>query len=238
VSNEVEPLVRCKDLKVSRGAFSLHVPEWEVPAGRVVGVVGPNGAGKTTLLQTLPGLLPLTSGTLRVLGHDPIAAPVAVRSRLGFMSAEMPVFDLRVGALLRHISGYYSTWDAGLAQTLIERFALDLDKRTRDLSRGQGTRLRLLTAFAFRPALLVLDEPTAGLDLEGRHALMECVLEVVADPTRSVIVCSHQLADVARMADHLLVIEGGRVVRSGETDDLVGEERTLEEAVRSWGASG
>ena len=91
-------LVSCTDLTVSRGSFTLRVPSWTVPAGCVVGVVGSNGAGKTTLLETLPGLISASSGSVSVFGHDPSAKPVAVRSRLGFMSADMPVFDLRVGA--------------------------------------------------------------------------------------------------------------------------------------------
>ena len=91
---------------------------------------------------------------------------------------------------------------------------------------------------AFRPQVLVLDEPATGLDVGGRRALLESVLEVVRDPARSVIVSSHMLADVQRIADRLLVITGGQVVKDGRTDELVGEGRTLEEALEDWGAEG
>jgi ABC-2 type transport system ATP-binding protein len=134
--------------------------------------------------------------------------------------------------------GYYPDWDPALVAQLVDRFKLDLRSRPGKLSRGQGTRLRLVTAMAFKPRLLVLDEPTSGLDLGGRDALMEAVLGSVLDGEASVLVSSHQLADVARIADQLLVIDEGRVIKQGATDELVGDDRTLEEAVRAWGAAG
>jgi ABC-2 type transport system ATP-binding protein len=231
-------LARVIELKVRRDGFVLDVPEWRVTPGEVVGLVGPNGAGKTTLLETLAGLRPATSGSVRVLGHEPWTHPAEVRSKLGFMSDDMPVFDKRVGPLLRMLSGYYPSWDAELVELLLERFKLDPRLKSSRLSRGQGTRLRLVTAMAFRPTLLILDEPAAGLDVSGRRTLLESVLDVVRDPDRSVLVSSHMLADVERIADRLLVLNEGRVVRDGPTDRLVGEHRTLEEALIDWGAAG
>jgi len=230
-------LVDVRGLVVRRGAFRLEVPAWKVSPGQVVGVVGPNGAGKTTLLEALAGLRPVDSGSVRVFGLDPWAHPVEVRSALGFMSDDMAVFELRVDRLLRLVSGYYPSWDGELVGQLVERFAIDTRQKAGELSRGQGTRLRLVMALAFRPRLLVLDEPAAGLDLSGRRRLLESVLEVVRDPQRSVVVSSHALGDVERVADRLLVLSAGRVLREGETAALVGADRTLEEAVEAWGAA-
>ena len=231
------PLIEVRDLVVRRGTFALALSGWQVEPGQVVGVVGPNGAGKTTLLEALGGLRPVTSGSIRVFGRDPWREP-EVRVALGFASDDMPVFDLRVGPLLRLLSGYYPTWDAGLVESLLERFKLDPTAKAHTLSKGQGTKLRLVAAMAFRPRVLVLDEPATGLDLAGRRSLLESVLDVVRDPERAVIVSSHQLLDVQRIADRLLVINEGRVVREGATDALVGEGRTLEEAIEAWGAAG
>jgi len=230
-------LIRVGALRVRRGAFTLEVPQWELTPGTVIGLVGPNGAGKTTFLEVLAGLRP-ASGDVRVFGRDPWKDPVAVRSALGFMSDDMPLFAMRVGALLRMISGYYATWDRDLVEELLERFKLDPALKVEKLSRGQGTRIRLITAMAFRPRVLLLDEPAAGLDLGGRRALLESVLDVVKDPARSVIVSSHMLQDVERISDRLLVLDAGRVVTEGPTDELVGEGRTLEEALVAWGAAG
>ena len=230
-------LIEIRDLIVRRDGFTLRVPDWQVAPGQVIGVVGPNGAGKTTLLETLAGLRPGNGGTVRVLGRDPWREP-EVRTALGFASDEMPVFDLRIGPLLRLLSGYYPTWDAALVKSLLARFKLDPLAKAHTLSKGQGTRLRLVTAMAFRPRVLVLDEPATGLDLAGRRSLLESVLEIVRDPERSVIVSSHQLLDVQRISDRLLVLNQGAVVREGRTDALVGEEHTLEEAMELWGVAG
>jgi ABC-2 type transport system ATP-binding protein len=231
-------LVELNGLVVRRNSFRLEVPHWTLSPGNVIGLVGPNGAGKTTLLESVAGLRRIQGGQISVFGLDPWKDPVRVRSELGFMSDDMPLFAMRVGGLLRMISGYYTSWDRELVDELLERFKLDPRKSVYQLSRGQGTRLRLITAMAFRPRVLLLDEPAAGLDLGGRRALLDSVLNVVRDPQRSVIISSHLLADVERIADRLLVLNEGRVVREGPTNELVGEQRTLEEALLSWGAAG
>jgi ABC-2 type transport system ATP-binding protein len=235
---DANEIIAVDTLCVKRGAFVLKVPKWRVAAGSVIGLVGPNGAGKTTLLEVLAGLRAASGGTARVLGRDPWKDPVAVRSALGFMSDDMPLFSMRVGSLLRMISGYYATWDSGLVEELLARFKLDPGIKVDKLSRGQGTRIRLITAMAFRPRILLLDEPASGLDLGGRRALLESVLDVVKDPARSVVISSHMLQDVERISDRLLVLDEGRVVTEGRTDELVGEGRTLEEALVAWGAAG
>jgi ABC-2 type transport system ATP-binding protein len=231
-------LVRIRDLKIKRDGFTLDVPEWSVAPGEVVGLVGPNGAGKTTLLEAVAGLRRVGGGKVEVFGLDPCRDPVTVRSSLGFMSDDMPVLDMRIGNLLRTLSGYYKSWDPALVEVLLERFKLDPKQKVHTLSKGQGTRIRLVTALAFRPRVLLLDEPATGLDVAGRRSLLESVLDVVRDPSRSVIISSHMLADIERIADRLLVLDRGEVVKEGPTDELVGESRTLEEALVAWGAAG
>ncbi len=233
-----DDLVVVRDLEVRRNGFCLKVPGWRVRPGEVVGVVGANGAGKTTLLEAVAGLRPVTGGSVTVFGHDPWEVPEVVRTELGFASDDMPVFAMRIGKLLRMLSGYYPTWDAGLVEELLDRFRLDPSRKSFKLSKGQGTRLRLITAMAFRPRVLILDEPATGLDVSGRRSLLESVLDVVGDPRRSVVISSHMLADVERIADRLLVLDGGHVVQEGRTDEIVGEHRTLEEAILQWGADG
>ncbi len=231
-------LIEVHNLSVKRNGFTLNVPDWSIRPGQVIGLVGPNGAGKTTLLEAVAGLRRVHGGTTGVFGLDPWKNPVEVRSTLGFMSDDMPLFAMRIGALLRMLSGYYETWDANLVEELLERFKLDPRKKVHQLSKGQGTRLRLVTAMAFRPKVLLLDEPATGLDVAGRRSLLESVLEIVRDPSRSVVISSHMLADVERIADRLLVLNNGEVVKEGSTSHLVGDGRTLEEALMAWGAAG
>ncbi len=231
-------LVDVQGLRIRRNGFVLEVPEWRIEPGEVVGLVGPNGAGKTTLLEALAGLRPVTSGAVRVFGRDPWHDPVTVRSGLGFMSDDMPLFDMKIGPLMRMLSGYYPSWDAELVEELLRRFKLEPGAHVRKLSKGQGTRVRLVTAMAFRPHVLLLDEPATGLDLAGRRSLLESVLDIVQSPKRSVVISSHMLSDVERIADRLLVLDRGTVVRQGATSELVGDTQTLEEAMEAWGAAG
>jgi ABC-2 type transport system ATP-binding protein len=235
---QANELIQVEGLNIRRGTFSLDIGKWSLAPGQVIGLVGPNGAGKTTLLEALAGLRPLNGGSARVLGKDPWIDPVTVRSSLGFMTDNMPLFAMKAGPLMEMLSGYYPNWDGALVADLMDRFRIDPGKHVAKLSRGQGTRLRLITAMAFRPRILLLDEPAAGLDLAGRRTLLDSVLEVVRDPARSVIISSHLLADVERIADRLLVLDHGKVVQEGSTDDLVGDDRTLEEALIEWGAAG
>ncbi len=230
-------IIEIKDMVVRRGDFTLTVPAFSVKPGEIVGVVGPNGAGKSTLLQSLAGLIPRHAGDVRVLGHDPMRSPVAVRSATGFAAPDTSVFEVRISDLLKIVSGYYATWDHAQASALLSRFELDPRKRPSQLSLGQGTRLRLLLAMAFRPRLLLLDEPAAGLDLSARRHLMEMVLQFVEGGDTAILLSSHRLEDVERLSERLLVIDDGRVVIDGTTDTLVGDDRTLEEALLAWGAA-
>ncbi len=231
-----DDLISVRDLVRRRGDFVLDVPEWRVPPGVVVGVVGPNGAGKTTLLRLLPGLDPAEAGEVRVLGRDPWRDPVEVRSKLGFMADDQALFHVHIHQLLRILSGYYPSWDPVLVDELLQRFALDPTRHVARLSRGEAVRIRLVVAMAFRPRVLVLDEPAAGLDLAGRRALLETVLQVVQDQRCSVVVSSHQLADLERITDRLLVMRGGQVLEQGSTAELIPEGQTLEEAMVQWRA--
>lgn len=150
------------------------------------------------------------------------------------MSDDLPLPGMRVDRLLWFLSGYWPTWDKGLVDDLIQRFEIDTRKPTTGLSKGEGTRLRLLLAVAFRPQVLVLDEPATGLDVHGRRAMLQTVLDVVRDGERAVVISSHDLVDVERICDRLLVLDRGRFVAEGPTGDVIGEGRTLEEALLAW----
>ena len=232
------PLVEIRDVMLRRGAFTLRVPSWRVEPGCVVGVVGPNGAGKTTLLEMIGGFHAPDSGSVRVFGLDPIEAPEVVFARMGYANDSMAVLKTDISRMLRIVGGYYPTWNHALALDLLGRFRLPGSARASALSKGQGTCLRLVLALSFEPQLLVLDEPGTGLDLGSRQRMLQTVLDVVRDPARSVLISSHQLHDVQRIADELLVVDDGRILKNGPTSDLVPEEQSLEDAMLAWGAQG
>ena len=221
--------VDVRDLRVRRGTFTLDVPTFTVEPGTIVGLVGRNGAGKSTLLLALAGLLPVSSGAVRVFGLDPWKDPVAARRRLGWMSDDMPIWAMRMDQLLETVSGFYPTRDRAVVKTLITRLELDPSRAVTALSKGENTRLRLLLTLAFRPELVLLDEPATGLDVPSRRALLELVLGVVQDGRGTVIVSSHQVDDVERIADRIVLLERGRITADGSAVDVAGTAPNLEE---------
>lgn len=180
--------------------------------GAVYGLVGVNGAGKTTLIKHFLGLLRAESGSVRVFGLDPAAEPKGVLSRIGYLSEEndLPGW-MRVHELLRYCRAFYPSWDEGYVEELRRTFALDPEARIKDLSRGQKARAGLLVALAHRPELLLLDEPSSGLDPVVRRDILEAVMRTIAHEGRTVLFSSHLLEEVERVADHVTMISHGRI---------------------------
>jgi ABC-2 type transport system ATP-binding protein len=199
-----------------------------VPRGAVFGLVGANGAGKTTLIRHLLGLLRAQSGTVRVLGSDPVADPVSVLARVGYLSEEndLPPW-MRVWELLRYVRAFYPSWDDAYAEELRKSFGLDPAARVRDLSRGQKARAGLLVALAYRPELLILDEPSTGLDPLARRDILGAVLRTIADEGRTVVFSSHLLDEVERVSDHVALIDRGRVLAQGPLEEVRASHRLL-----------
>jgi ABC-2 type transport system ATP-binding protein len=193
----------------------------EVPRGIVYGLVGANGAGKTTLIRHVLGLLQAQRGSVRVLGLDPVAEPVSVLSRVGYLSeqGDLPGW-MRVDELLRYTQAFYPTWDARYAAQLREQFALDPAAKVKNLSKGQKARTGLLLALAYRPELLVLDEPSSGLDPIVRRDILGAIVRTIAEEGRTVLFSSHLLDEVERVADRVAMLREGRLVFSGPLDDV------------------
>ena len=202
---------------------ALDDVSFSAAAGQVYGLVGSNGAGKTTLLKHLLGLLRATSGSVRVFGLDPVRDPVGVLSRTGYLSEEHELPEwMRIDELMRYTQAYHPTWDEAYARELLETFALDPAKKVKELSKGMRAQAGLIAAVAHRPQLLILDEPSSGLDAVVRRDILDAVVRAVADDGRTVIFSSHLLDEVERMSDHVTLIDQGRVALSGVLDDVRG----------------
>jgi len=193
----------------------------QVPRGKVFGLVGENGAGKTTLIKHILGLLKAESGSVRVFGLDPVAEPVAVLSRLGYLSEnrDLPPW-MRVDELLRYMQAFYPKWDMAYAKELREQFSLDPAAKLKNLSRGECAKAGLLIALAYRPELLLLDEPSSGLDPLVRRDILEAIIRTVADEGRTVFFSSHLLDEVERVADDVAMMVDGQIVLRGALDDI------------------
>ena len=199
--------------------------------GGVYGLVGANGAGKTTLIKHVLGLLRAESGSVRVFGLDPVAEPVGVLSRIGYLSEEndLPGW-MTVDELMRYSRALYPGWDDAYAEELRRMFALEGEARIKTLSKGQKARAGLLVALAHRPELLVLDEPSSGLDPIVRRDILGAVLRTIAHEGRTVLFSSHLLDEVDQIADHVTMITEGKVVLSAPMDAIKQSHRSLEEA--------
>jgi ABC-2 type transport system ATP-binding protein len=213
---EVTGLSRRYGTKLALDQVSL-----KVKPGRVFGLVGGNGAGKTTLIKHLLGRLTPESGSVRVFGYDPVADPVAVLSRVGYLSEnrDLPVW-MRVDELLRYTEAFYPAWDTAYAEELRRQFHLDPRAKIKSLSRGENAKAGLLIALAYRPEMLLLDEPSSGLDPVVRRDILEAIIRTVADEGRTVFFSSHLLEEVERVADDMAMMFNGQVVLVGALDDV------------------
>jgi ABC-2 type transport system ATP-binding protein len=201
--------------------LALDDVSFRVPAGSVVGLVGENGAGKTTLIKHILGLLKVQSGSVRVFGLDPVADPVGVLSRIGYLSEEpdMPGW-MRVHELMRYIAAFYPTWDPDYAEQLRREFDLDPAAKIKQLSKGQRARAGLLIALAYRPQLLLLDEPSSGLDPIVRRDILGAIIRTIADEGRTVLFSSHLLSEVERVSDEVAMIRAGRILFCDSLDRI------------------
>jgi ABC-2 type transport system ATP-binding protein len=195
-------VIECADLgKRYRRAWALRDCTLGIPAGHVVALVGPNGAGKTTLLNMAVGLAVPTTGTVTVLGGLPAGSPDAL-DRIAFVAQDAPLYkSLPVADMLHVVRNLNRRWDHQRAQA----------------------RLALTVALARRPDLLVLDEPLASLDPLARYDFIQSVMETVAAEGVSVVLSSHVVAELERMADYLIVLASGQVQVAGEVGELVAE---------------
>ena len=193
----------------------------ELKRGVVHGLVGVNGAGKTTLIRHLLGLLKAESGSVRVFGLDPVADPVGVLSRIGYLSEEndLPGW-MSVEELIRYSRAFYPKWDDAYAEELRRAFALDPAAKIKTLSKGQKARAGLVIALAYRPELLILDEPSSGLDPIVRRDILGAVIRTVADEGRTVLFSSHLLDEVEQVADHVTMISHGKILLSAPIETI------------------
>ncbi|HET7461695.1 MAG TPA: ABC transporter ATP-binding protein [Longimicrobium sp.] len=193
--------------------FALLGVDLQVPEGAVYVLVGPNGAGKTTTLKLLLGLYTPDAGGVQVLGMDPRAQGPLVRAQVGYVPerGDWGYGYMTVGRLLQHHAAYFPRWDWAYAMRLASAFDVGLERRVGGLSKGVTRRVHLILAMAHRPPLLLLDEPTDGLDPVMRDETLGLLAQHVADTGCTVLISTHLVHEVDRLADHLGVMQGGRL---------------------------
>lgn len=199
-----------------------------VPMGSVYGYLGRNGAGKTTTIQMLMGLLSPTSGTLSVMGLDPFTQDVAMKRIVSYVPERIGLPDwMTINELIAFGAGVHPQWDNSLAEELRQRLDLPPDRKVSQLSRGMQGKAALLLALAPRPQLLILDDPTLGLDVVVRREFMESIVAALSDLGVTVFFSSHHLEDVERVADWIGILHEGRLVVQSPLEELQNSVRRV-----------
>jgi ABC-2 type transport system ATP-binding protein len=205
------------------GVEALRGLSLAVPAGSICGFLGRTGAGKTTTIKILLGMARPTAGRASVFGlaADSPASSVEIRRRTGFVGDDKGLYDaMTVNGMIRYTASFYPAWSRELEQQYLRRFELPAHRDIKTLSRGMRTKLALLLALCRGADLLVLDEPTTGLDPAATEDVLQALVGHAAERGTTVFFSSHQIADVEQIADHVAIIDRGRAAVSGLLDDL------------------
>jgi len=201
------------------GIDALRGLDLQVPTGSICGFLGRNGAGKTTTIKVLLGMAKATRGVARLLGAPAVDAEV--RRRVGFVSDEKDLYDyMTVDEIIAFTRPFFPKWRTDLEQKYRQKFELPGPRDIKDLSRGTRTKLALLLALCRSADLLILDEPTAGLDPAMAEDVLQALVGHVASEEMTVFFSSHQIAEVDQIADHIAIVDRGRMVVAGALDDL------------------
>ncbi len=199
----------------------------DVPEGSIYGLVGPNGAGKTTTIKMLMNILQPSEGRAEVLGTDSRHLGPRDFERIGYVSENQEMPDwMTVGSFMAYLKPFYPTWDDARAAELLRQFDLPLDRKLKHLSRGMWMKTALASSLAYRPPLLILDEPFTGLDPLVRDELIEGVLDAAEGAT--ILVSSHDLAEIETFASHIGYLDRGRLQFSEEMTSLAARFREVE----------
>ena len=216
------PILSVQQVRKSYGTHSiLQDVSLAIPAGQTFALLGRNGAGKTTLIRILLGLIPADSGIVRINGLDPVKSPIAVRTQVGFLAEDQTMYGWMTPLeLLAFLAPFYPRWDRALAQSYLKRFEIPEKTRIENLSKGLTVKLGLAAALAHRPAIVILDDPALGLDPISRKEFNRDLVEHLQATGSTVLYSSHLLDEVEAVADGVAILDQGRIVRTGTTEEL------------------
>jgi ABC-2 type transport system ATP-binding protein len=223
-----ERLIEVAGVEKAYRFFRLTNVSLELKAGQIMGFVGPNGAGKSTLMRILMGMARHDRGSVRVLGHPIPEQQAPAKRDIGFVSEDMRLHgNVSLAWHMNLIASIYPAWDAPYADVLLDRFNLHAEQQIKALSHGERVKATLLLALARRPRLLLLDEPTTGLDPVARHEILTELMAVVQDERRAVLFSSHNTQDVEQISDQIVFIDRGRIIDASDKETFLDRWRRL-----------
>ena len=225
----IAPAFELTGVEKSYPYFQLRDVDLALEPGQIMGLIGPNGAGKSTTIRILMGLIQQDRGEVQVLGYQMPKGQAFAKQDIGFVSEEMRLYGM--ASLQWHmdfVASVYPEWDARYAKSLLKRFNLHPEQKTKRLSHGEHMKAMLLLALARRPRLLVLDEPMTGLDPVARYEVLTELTAVLQDESRSILFSSHHTQDVEQISDRITFIDRGRVIESSDKETFLERWRRLQ----------
>ena len=225
-----------RDVKKTYSDFTLDVKELSLDQGYIMGLVGQNGAGKSTTIKILMNLIYPDEGRVEVLGMEQPKEQMHIKRLVGYVSEEPRFYDEMTVAWMAGLVGHhYPTWDPALYENYLEKFELNPRKKVKELSKGMRVKLGLLLALAHRPRLLILDEPTSGIDPIVRNQLLREISEMIRHDERTVLFSSHITQDVEQVADYIAIIHEGRIVEYSDKESLMDRWKMVTGMIPSHG---
>lgn len=221
-------IVEIDNLRKVYKEFTLDNISLNIPKGSIVGLIGPNGAGKTTSIKILMNMVQAQGGSVRIFGMDHRKNIKHLRNRIGYVGEEQYFYgDKTVAWTGKFVSGFFDNWDTNTFQKLLTEFAISRTKKTKELSKGMKVKLSLAIALSHNPELMILDEPTAGLDPVIRREVLELLRTFPEDGKKSVIISSHITDDITRIADYVAFLVEGKIALSEPKDDLLSKWKRI-----------
>ena len=221
--------IEIRGLRKSYPTFTLGPLDLTVPAGAIYGFVGPNGAGKTTTIDLIFGMGSKDAGSISVLGCDHLRDEIAMKRQVGYVSPELNFRPWgTVGRAIDFVRGFYPSWDPGYCDQLQAALDVRAHENVAALSFGARVKLALILALSWRPRVLVLDEPTAGLDAISKRQIFTELLTAVQDENRTVFISSHAISDLERFADHIGMLKNGRLLFEGPVAEITERYRLVD----------
>jgi ABC-2 type transport system ATP-binding protein len=214
--------IEIKGLRKDYRGFSLKDISFSLPTGHIMGFVGQNGAGKTTTIRLILNMTARNNGSIRILGMDNILEEQKIKQDIGVVFDDIFfVEDWKVSEVEKAIRSFYTNWNSALYYQYVNDFSLPINKKVKELSRGMKMKLMLAAALSHNAKLLILDEPTSGIDPVARNELLEILSMYVSDGEKSIFFSTHVTTDLEKIADYLAVIDKGNLFYTGTRDDLL-----------------
>jgi len=217
-----EPAIKIEGLHFSYGKRKvLKGVDLEVPRGSIFGFLGRNGTGKTTTIKTLLGLQKPQAGKCIVDGLNSVTETLEVRKKIGFMAEDQQMYGwMKVSRIIKWVAGFYPDWDHAFTDELAEVLGLPKNTKVKALSKGQNSSLALLLALGHRPDIVILDDPTLGLDPIARKDFLRHVIDLLQNNGVTVFFSSHLLYEIEPVADHVAILDEGVIIKASKTEQL------------------